>query len=62
MQLVAVEVWTRPGGGRNAGTSTVLVKLPTFDGSMSCTLLHLQFQAVADHNSWAVMHSAGASC
>jgi hypothetical protein len=57
MQLVAVEAWTRPGSGRNVGTITVLVKPPTFDGSMSCTLFHLQFQAVA-----AVGHSAGASC
>jgi hypothetical protein len=62
MQLVAVEAWTRPGGGRNARTNTVVVKPPTFDGSLSSTLCHLQFQAVADHNSWAVMHSAGASC
>jgi hypothetical protein len=62
MQVVSVEAWTRPGGGRNAGTSTVLVNPPTFDGAMSCTLFHLQFQAVADHSSWAVMNSAGASC
>jgi hypothetical protein len=62
MQLVAVEAWTRPGGGRKPGTSTVLVKPPTFDGHMSCTLFHLQFQGAADHISWTVMHFAGASC
>jgi hypothetical protein len=38
MQLVAKEPTVRLGGGRNAGTSATVVKLPKFDGPTSLTV------------------------
>jgi hypothetical protein len=49
---VAVEAKMRLGDSRNTGTSTIVVKPPNFDGSMSWTVFHCQFDAMADHNDW----------
>jgi hypothetical protein len=49
MQLVAVQVKMRCGGNRNAGMGAAMVKLPKYDGSMSWTVFHWQFQNVFDH-------------
>jgi hypothetical protein len=47
MQLVAVKAIMTCGGGRNTGTSAHRVKPLMLDGSVSWTVSHHQFEAVA---------------
>jgi hypothetical protein len=58
VQLVAAEAQSRDGGGRNMGTSAIVVKLPKFDRSMSWTVFHQQFEDMANHNSWRAPEKA----
>jgi hypothetical protein len=49
--LPAVETWMRHEVWGVTGTNTIIVKPPKLDRSMSWTVIHWQFEAVADHNS-----------
>lgn len=52
-KLAAAEACTRCKGGRNERTSTTVVQLPKFDGSMPWIVLHHYLKAMAYHKGWA---------
>jgi hypothetical protein len=54
VHLAAIE----SGSGRNIQTSTVIVKPLKFDRSMSWTVFHRWFEAMADNSSWETMEKA----
>jgi hypothetical protein len=52
MQLAAVDAQTSCRASMNSGTCTFMMQPLKFDGSISWTVFHCQFKAVADHNVW----------
>jgi hypothetical protein len=51
-QLSGVEVRAERGGCWYTSAGANRIRPPRFDGSMSLSLLHRQFVAVAEHNNW----------
>jgi hypothetical protein len=66
MQLVAVQVKLRCGGDRNVGMGAAIIKMPKYEGSMSWTVFHRQFENVFDHTGGgghaSTHHFAGLNC
>jgi hypothetical protein len=58
IQLVVAEARMRHVGDGNAGTSAIMVKPPKFDRSITWTVFHQQFEAVADHSSQEALEKA----
>jgi hypothetical protein len=58
LQLAAVDAQTKCRASVNSGTRVVMVLPLKFDGSISWTVFHCQFKAVADHNVWAAHEKA----
>lgn len=61
-QLVASRARTICWVGRNAGTSTIMMKVPKSDGFMSWTVFHHQFKGMDDHNSLTTYEKARWFC
>lgn len=54
MKLSEVKTQAGYGGFGKTGTEVDMIKPPEFNGPIIWNLVHCQFEAVAEHNNWAV--------